>query len=55
MLPIEFYTHGLGGKFEDWTVIDTLAILKYIHFRMSESAIEQKLLRYDLLQSNLDA
>lgn len=49
LLPMEFYTHGLGGKFEEWSLVDTLAILKYIHFRMSESAIEAKLLRYDLL------
>ena len=31
-----------------------MKILKFIHFRMSESAIEAKLLRYDLLMSGLD-
>ena len=55
MLPIEFYTHGLDGKFEDWTIIDTMKVLKYVHFRMSEPAIEAKLLRYDLLMSGLDS
>ena len=54
LLPIEFYTHGLEGKFEDWTLLDTMKVLKYVHFRMSEPAIESKLLRYDLLMSGLD-
>ena len=32
LLPTEFYTQGLGGKFEDWSPIDSLAILKYVHW-----------------------
>ena len=54
LLPRVFYTHGLNGEFDPWRPQDTLAILKFIHFEMSEPAIESKLLRYDLLQSGLD-
>ena len=54
LLPREFYTHGLGGVFEEWHPIDSLAILKYTHFQLSADAIETKLLRYDLLMSDLD-
>ena len=32
-----------------------MKVLKYVHFRMSEPAIEAKLLRYDLLMSGLDS
>ena len=53
ILPTNFYTHGLKGHFEPWKAVDTLAILKLRHYEMSRPAIDDKLLRFDLLNSPL--
>ena len=37
-----------------WDPIDTLAILKLQHYQMSQSAIQDKLLRFDFIKSTLD-